>query len=434
MKSKLDEKLDLENMLSTKMFEEKNPEWETFFKESPDVYEKFEEFSMMQMEGSDVFLSAFALLKRFDFFNEISNWFLPFYKENRIIKEGLKIDDKKFDVNQFVEGLERSSFLCNSDKYSFCLNVKYMPALQKSMMMELFNMELKAMNEIEKEDEKISFATKNKTIFTQYFQDLYRFFKLYPLKNEFEDIFSIEIDFINSFAVKLLIENNKVIRNIAEFFFEKKYYQRALTIFQNIKTKKSERELFEKIAFCYQQLGDFNTAIEYYHKAELFDRNRLWILKQIGYCYRKIKEYKKALEYYLQAEKIEPENLQIQAYLGHIHMDMEDFTGALQYYFKVEYLNPDNHRVQRPIAWCSFVLAKFDVAKKYLEKLIAKEENKNDFLNLGHVYLCSNQKTEAIEHYRKSLKLSGNDMKWIENVFKEDSKYLLKHGISSLEI
>ena len=87
MKSKLEEKLDLENLLSSSNPEEKNPEWETFFKESPDVYNKLEEFTNLQMEGADVFLGAFAMLKQFDFFNEVKNWFLPFYKENEYVSE-----------------------------------------------------------------------------------------------------------------------------------------------------------------------------------------------------------------------------------------------------------------------------------------------------------------------------------------------------------
>ena len=85
MKSKLEEKLDLENLLSSSNPEEKNPEWETFFKESPDVYNKLEEFTNLQLEGADVFLGAFAMLKQFDFFEEFSNWFLPFYKENEYV-------------------------------------------------------------------------------------------------------------------------------------------------------------------------------------------------------------------------------------------------------------------------------------------------------------------------------------------------------------
>jgi len=78
IKSTLEEKLDLEELLSEKGLDEKNPEWETVFEDSPGLYDKLEEFSTLQMEGSDVFLSAFAMLKRFPFFNELSNWFLPF--------------------------------------------------------------------------------------------------------------------------------------------------------------------------------------------------------------------------------------------------------------------------------------------------------------------------------------------------------------------
>ena len=90
IKSKLEEKLDLENLFSSINPEDKNPEWESFFKESPDVYNKLEEFTNLQMEGADVFLGAFAMLKHFDFFNEVNNWFLPFYKENENIAESFQ--------------------------------------------------------------------------------------------------------------------------------------------------------------------------------------------------------------------------------------------------------------------------------------------------------------------------------------------------------
>ena len=41
------------------------------------------------------------------------------------------------DVPAFTEGLEQSTVLCNSDKYSFCLNMMQMPSEQRKMMLEL---------------------------------------------------------------------------------------------------------------------------------------------------------------------------------------------------------------------------------------------------------------------------------------------------------
>ena len=220
IKSKLEEKLDLENLLSSSNPEDKNPEWENFFKDSPDIYSKLEEFTNMQMEGADVFLGAFAMLKQFGFFRDINNWFLPFYKENEHVAAVFEDKTEGFDMKQLAQAIEQSSFLCNSDKYSFCLNVKQMASFHRSTIMELFNMELKAMNELAMDDELIHSEARNKTIITQYFQDLYRFYKLHPLHAEFDDIFDLPNSLYDTKFFKVWIndinimkENFKKLRN-----------------------------------------------------------------------------------------------------------------------------------------------------------------------------------------------------------------------------
>ncbi len=434
MKSTLEEKLDLEDILSSKNLEDENPDWETVFEDTPDLYNKIEEFSNLQMQGSDVFLSAFAMLKRFPFFNEISNWFLPFHKDNEEVIEGLSGQGGDFDVEGFAEGLEKSSFLCNSDKYSFCLNVRHMPDMQKSMMVELFNMELKAMNEISENDEMLDDSLKDKAIYTQYLQDLYRFFKLHPWKSEIDDVFGIEFDFEHSNMFNVLMQDRSILRNIGEFYFEKDHFEKAIRIFEQLCQEVEDGELFEKTGFSYQKLGQFKKALEQYHKAELFGKDKPWLLKKIAYCSRKTGDTKTAIKYYRSAEKLEPENLLIQSNLGHTMMDQEDFETALNYYFKVEYHQPDNHKVHRPIAWCSFVLGKLEHADKYFRKVIEKEGNRNDFMNMGHVLWCQGNRKEAIENYRKSLEKSSRDLDWFSSVMEEDASYLLKHEIKELDI
>lgn len=434
IKSRLEEKLDLENLLSSISPEEKNPEWETFFKDSPDVYNKLEEFTNLQMEGADVFLSAFAMLKQYDFFNEVNNWFLPFYKENEYISATFDGFIEGLDLKQFGEGIERSNFLCNSDKYSFCLNIRNLQSLQKSTVMELFNMELKAMNEMALDDELINSDAHSKVIFTQYFQDLYRFYKLHPLRNEFDDMFNLSTAIYETGFFKEWVDDTSVLRNIGEFFFQKNYYRDALLIFERLVVIKNNHELFEKIAYCYQQLGEFDQALGFYHKAELLDKNKLWLVNRIAWCYRKKGEYETAVKYYLEAEKLEPEDLQIQAFLGHVYMEMEHYEKALQYYFKVEYLQPENHKVQRPISWCSFMLGRFDNAIKYLEKSILHNVNKHDFMNLGHIYWCKGDKQKAIQNYRLSMKSSGQNVDWFSRVMHDDSKYLAKYHIHAIDI
>ena len=434
IKSRLEEKLDLENLISSMNPEDKNPEWETFFKESPDVYNKLEEFTNLQMEGADVFLGAFAMLKQFDFFNEVNNWFLPFYKENEYISASFNGISEGIDLKQLGEGIERSNFLCNSDKYSFCLNVRHMPAFQKSTVMELFNMELKAMNEMALDDELINSDAQTRVIIAQYFHDLYRFYKLHPLRAEFDDIFKLPLAIYESEFFRQWIDDISIMRNIGEFFFSKNYYREALLIFRQIIGNKNNHELYEKIAYCHQQLGEFDKALEYYHKAELLDKNKLWLINRIAWCYRKKGDYEKAVEYYLEAEKLEPDDLQVQAFLGHVYLETGEYEKALKYYFKVEYLQPDNHKVYRPISWCSFMLGKLDNAEKYLEKAVQHDATKNDYMNLGHIHWCQGDKQKAIKNYRLSLKASNMDVEWFSKVIHDDSKHLSAFGIHTIDI
>jgi len=90
-------------------------------------------------------------------------------------------------------------------------------------MMEMFNMEIKAMNELSSNDEVLDQFIKDRTIYTQYLQDMYRFFKLHPMREEFEDVFEIPFNIERSHIINLLISDEKILRNIGEFYFEKEY-------------------------------------------------------------------------------------------------------------------------------------------------------------------------------------------------------------------
>ena len=317
MRPKIEKKLDLENIVSEKFFEDKNPNWEKVFEDSPDLLDKIQEFSKLQMEGSDVFMSAFGRLKHFSFFKRISNWFIPFYKENPDIGSSVSSDENQ-DMMPLVEKLESSHFMCNSDKYSFCLNLQYIPAEQKNTMMQLFNEEMKQMDEIGQDEELLNDFARTKSIYTQYLQDVYRFFKLHPLKNEIDDLFAYKLDIYNTKFYNSIVENKKIRRNIAEFYFERGQYDQAVEIFKNLEeSEQNEAEVIEKIAYSYQRMGDYHQALNYYLKAELYDTNKAWVTKKIALCYRYLDNPEKALEYYKEAENFEPDNLYIQAFVGH---------------------------------------------------------------------------------------------------------------------
>jgi tetratricopeptide (TPR) repeat protein len=434
IRSDIEERLNLNELLSKENFEEKNPEWEDFFKESPDVYQKLEQFSKMQVDGSDVFMGAFAMLKNFDFFKEMANWFLPFDAKNDDIGVSFAQLEEGFDKSAFLEALEQSNVLCNSDKYSFCFNIQHMPVQQRKMMIDLFNMELNAANEMLEDEQKLDPESKNKIINAQYFQDLYRFYKLNIHSKEFVDVFSFPFDVIDSEILRIVFENKKIFTNLAEFYFAIDQYAEALKLFGWLNSYEKSFELLEKMGFCYQKLGEYGKAIELYKQAELFDRNRLWLHKKLGYCYRKIGEFHKAIEQYDFVLKDEPNDLNNLAYIGQLYMDSEDFEQALKYYYQIEYEAPENSKAFRPIGWCSFILGKYDNALKYYQKVINNNPTAGDFLNIGHCYWIAGKMTNAVDAYRTAVDKSKYNEKWFRETFDHDRKFLTQKSIDDFEI
>ncbi|MFO7978296.1 MAG: tetratricopeptide repeat protein [Bacteroidales bacterium] len=435
MRPRIEEKLDLDNIFKEETGEEKNPDWETMFEDVPDLLDKLTELTEMQLEGMDVYISAFAQLKQFPFFREISNWLVPFYTDNQVLAPMIKDPEHNLDLTPLFEKLENTYFMCNSDKYSFCLNMNMVPHQQKAMMMNMLNEEMKNISEIQNDEKLLNSFSTTKSIYTQYFQDLYRFFRLHPWHNEFDDIFSMKLDLYETFFVKHLVSDHKTIRNIAEFYFDKKFYADALKIFSTIVEKEPDNlELVEKIAFCYEKSGDFSHALEYYKKADLIESDRPWITRKMALCSKYLNQWEQALGYYRQVEKSHPDDLKVQANIGQCLIHLERFGEALDYYFKVEVLAPENHKIRRPLAWCSFLVNKLDTAKDYLERLLASEAgNRYDLMNMGHVYWAMNQPGEAFGHYRQSL-AQAKDLSEFENAFNEDRKHLKKYEISDFEM
>jgi tetratricopeptide (TPR) repeat protein len=429
----LKNKINLQELMDENTGDDKNPEWEEIFKDSPGLMDKMEEFSELQMEGADVFLGSFSMLKSFPFFNKIHNWFMPFFPENPEVDLLLNKNDKS--SIRFMEAINMAPILCNSDKYSFCFSIKNLPAENREFMAEGMNAEMNQFKELQNDEELTDPGKKSGFISNQVIQDLYRFYKLHPRKTDFEDVFDWRFDFHNKNVLgELLKEDDKIVRNIAEYYFKKNYFEEAIEIFRYMLSIEKNGELYQKLGYCYQKSGDFEEALNAYKKAELFDLNLLWNFKKIALCYRNLKEPQKALDYYLMAENLDEEDLNTELNIGHCYLELEQFEEALKYYFKVEYLAPNNKKVWRPIGWCSFVTGKKQQALKYFKKLIDDEPSKHDLMNMGHVQWSLGKRKEALEFYKKSIaKTDFTEQEFFE-IFEEDLHFLINQGVEKEDV
>lgn len=430
----LEDRLGLNQIISADPLEDKNPNWKKFLEDSPDLINKLEEVTRMQLEGMDVFMSTFANLKHFPFFNQLINWFLPFHMNHPLVENTLSGEEQHFR-NVFIDGLSRSQYMCNSDKFSFCMSLSAMPSRQKEMMTQMFAAEVEGMKELEKEEAILDAEKKPHSIYTQYIQDLYRFFKLHPGRQNMDDIFGLRFDFHNKEFTQHIITGNSSWKVIADFYFNSEYYNEAVEIFTKIHENGDQtQELFEKLAYCYEKLNNYSQAIAFYKKAELFDQNRLWNLRRIARVQWLMQKYSESITSYKEAEQLDPDNLHLQTTIGNCYLQIRDYINALNYYYKVELQSPENEKVLRPIAWCLFVTGKFTEARHYFERLMEKDPNKYDYMNLGHVLMCINQKEKAIECYLHSIRQLDNSIKQFMAGFEDDKIHLIRHGVNPEEL
>jgi tetratricopeptide (TPR) repeat protein len=433
MSPNLKDKINLDSLMEEGLSEDRNPDWAELFKDSPGLLNKMEEFSELQMKGADVFMGSFAMLKSFPFFTETVNWFMQFFPENPEIANMLDVTDQ---ANlRMLEAIDRAPILCNSDKYSFCFSIQRLPKENLEFLTQGIKAEMEQLKDLNEDEELLDPGRKVEFISNQYIQDLYRFYKLSPRKGDFEDIFNWRFDFHNKTALgDLLKEDHKVLRNIAEYYFNKNHFEDAAEVFGYLLEREESGELHQKIAYCHQKTGNFEKALNGYLKAELYEINKLWNLKKIALCYRNLKQPDKALEYYQAAEKLEPDSLNNQLNIGHCQLELNAVDEALKSYFKVEYLAPGNKKVWRPIAWCSFLTGKKEQAEKYYLKLMEDSPGKHDLMNMGHVQWSMGNRKAALDYYRRSISGEGFSEAAFQEVFDEDLPHLLEQGIDGEDV
>ena len=409
---------------------EANPEWQEWLDNSG-ITKRIEEFNAMQIEGSDVFIATFSHLKTFPFFKTLSNWFLPFYPAHSVILESL--DAGKLGLAEVVE---HAPYLCNSDKYSFCLSLGALPESQRSMMsmqLEEQNAALTEAHQGEIPDER----KRRVSIVNSYVQDLYRFFKLFSRRREFIPVMDDPgLDMIDCLPLSQVTRDAHVVELLGAFYFKNGFYDDAVKCFIRLEAMDdaTDDHIYQKIGFAYQNAGNTEQALTYYKRYELLHENDAWNMRHIAACYRLLGDNEKALDYYRRVEALNPSNVSLALTIGHVLLEQNLTSEALQQYFKADLMEGAKHRAWRPIAWCSFLLSDYERAVDYYQRIIRDDTpSSQDMLNYGHVLLCQGMTGEAIDAYRQALRKLDNNTTKFREAFKADAIELRLHGISAVD-
>ena len=405
----------------------KNPDWQEMLNESG-ITDKMQELSRMQAEGSDVFLSSFARLKSFPFFNDVANWFVPFTPRHSSIFRVFAGNSG----SMLLSMVDRTGAFCDSDKFSFALSVATMPDQHRSMMMAQFDeQQEQVINEMagslpnpDKQRENIA---------NKYVQSLYRFFNLFRSRNDFYNPFSTRLNLIDVPFVSDALSDTKSLRLIAEFYFSMQCYTDALSTFGKVLKQDSPTASdYQKTGYCHEQLKQYVLATADYEKVELLKPNDVWTLKHLALCYRAVNDTEKAIANYKRAEALQPDNVALANNIANCLLEGGRIEKALKYFFKVDYLASKGERTMRPIAWCSFLIGNYSQSVDYYNRIIAKQPGANDYINRGHALLCSGQVKDAVASYMDAVDKSGGSE--VLKTLDDDRHYLLDAGVDKLTI
>lgn len=409
---------------------EANPEWQDWLDQSG-ITRRIEEFNAMQIEGSDVFIATFAHLKTFPFFKTLSNWFLPFYAAHSSVVENLGASKMAL-----AEVVQHAPYLCNSDKYSFCLSLGALPESQRTMMSAQLEEQNAALNEA-KQAELPDERKQRVSIVNAFVQDLYRFFKLFSRRREFIAVMDNPgIDMTDCLQLTHVTRDAHVLELLGTLYFKNAFYEDAIKCFSRLEEidDATDDHFYQKIGFAYQNAGKTEQALNYYKRYELLHEEDAWNMRHIAACYRALGEFDKALDYYRRVEALTPDNVSLTLTIGHVLLEQNRTNEALQQYFKADLMDNSKHRAWRPIAWCSFLLNDYERAIDYYDRIARDDKpSAQDLLNRGHVLLCQGKTQEAINTYRESLNLMGGVTKKFRNAFKGDALELRLHGVSAVD-
>lgn len=376
------------------------------------VEESFRRMLDMQKAGADIYFGGFSQMKRFPFFDSISNWLVPFHADHPAISATYGSQTVGNIVRNIVEHMP----FCDSDKYSFVLAFKQVADRIPQNIREMLSGENVAGMDIVGADKQCSPAYIRRI----YLQDLYRFFRLFPsrslLSNPFEksdngsdagyvffsnSIFnctSLERYFSDVVACmmkrSMTAEAVGVLGNCSEGGRDFQFYMFA----GNIQLSRHGKE-------PYRQLPP---ALECFEKALVLRPDSEQALNGRARVLFYEEEYEASLADFKRLTEKFPERMSYELNMAVCMVNLGKYEEALKHLYKMNYERPNDTRVSRVLARSLMCIGQFDKAEKIYSQLCSSLEiEEDDVLNRGLCCWLAGKVSDAASHLAEYVMRKG---------------------------
>ena len=394
-------------------------------KKMEEVESRMRSYMDKRSQGMDLFFQGFKHMKRYPFFNDISNWLVPFYYEHPDIAPALH----QMGGNGILH-LMLDAPMCDNDKYSFVF--AFLSIMNKVPKDIIEQMQQTAPPENAYRD----WMSDPAILRRNYLQSLYRFFQLFPYSESFVSPFcdteEVEMPYLDPpswliVANKTLMEtrfDNNII-DLLKYFLRKKDFGAVQFILDEYNDCDDSFDLcYVRTLFYADSLPDYEDEflhnIEYCLKVKPDSITLRKLYAKWLYSCEKFQEAK-TLFGKLMEEKDGNRNYMFSYAL--CCQKLGDYDEAKKVLFRLAYEHPDDREVGILLASTLFLDGKTDDAFKRVDKLSADDLDEKVKKELTVVrslsLLALNRREEAAKCYASSIEISDESAHFHTPLYKK---------------
>lgn len=385
----------------------------------------------MQRQGSDIYFAGFSQMKRFPFFDVMSNWFLPFTPHHPAIS-GIWNQTRG---RRFLHLITEMGAFCDSDKYSFVLAFEqvlgHLPASMLKMVDDGEAMPIPIGGEVGA-DERLSSAY----IRRMYLQNLYRFFRLFHMRSHFRNPYGDRSDYL--FFANALFAGTEIEKRVGEvgaFLLKRGKRDDAMEVLQNCSAAHQDYQYYMLMGAMSSGSGNSAKALECYQKAANLRPDSKKALVGLARACFQHGDYEESLRIYEQLLVLSPESKSYQLNAAVCLSNLHQEEQSLKYLYKLNYLYPDDVSVVRVLAWVLLWCGRTEESEKHYAALLQQESvTSQDVLCDGYCHWIQGDISSAIASFRRYLSFDDTDVEQLETaLMTSDADLLMQHHITDTD-
>ena len=392
--------------------------------------ESFQRMVNMQKQGSDIYFGGFSQMKRFSFFDELSNWFVPFYINHPAVSEAMN----KAGENNFLRLMTERGQFCDSDKYSFVFAFQQVIDRLPQNLRDMLGRGEVSINEMAAEE-----MDSKAFIRRIYLQNIYRFFRLFPQRTKFVNPFDPDTARYLFFAAPVFSKTHlePMFNEVAAFLLKQRRTREAALVLSNIGEARRDFQYWMMAGYLAQHYQNVEKVpvngyddLQCYTKALELQPGHERALKGYGKSLFMRGMYAEALDTYNQLVTINPEKKSYRLNRAVCMTNLGQYTGAIQDLYRLNYESPEDQDVNRVLAWTLVCEGKYESAEKIYAQLLKDDSQADDLLNYGYCLWFSGHIDNAADCFHRFLKETGVSPEFI---LENEADLLKEKGITEPE-